>query len=401
MKKIRIVASLLVLSLCVLPAAALVLADEPEMIYEGKAGYGLCAVTDGKYILIGEEQPNPVFNQRIEGYQFVGTLYLYTIAEKTLSEIPGNIPPDMNYFTVVDDVVFWQSAPYWEYPKEGGEKITSSVYQYTIGDAAPKKLDIGSFADTDGVRMVQIQGMQMHPENIKIEVYDLRTGETTAVPASENVGIGTVRISGDLVVWSENRPTGNGMIYIYNLSSGTMSTLGKEKEEFFTVLDLTGDTLTYIQNTHRKFNEGFNEIRSVNLTTNETRVFANQPMRYTLSVTPPLIAWSVYPDYSAENPQRPVYVSSFTNSGEPVFLAENGMVESVANGVVVWSGWNESTDFQQTISMAILTGDEIDSSPSRDVQTPQTTAAEVPLNITVGSIAFAVACLFAILWRKK
>ncbi|MCZ0861694.1 hypothetical protein [Methanocorpusculum vombati] len=397
MKKICIIVFLLLISLWIPPVVALELSEEPKIIYEGKEGYGLYAVTDGKYILIGEEQARSNFGTNTEGYQFTGTLYLYDIAEKNLREIPGNIPPYINYFTVINDMIFWQSAPYKKYPERGKEEITSSVYQYTIGETMSKKLEISSFADTDGVHMVLVHGMQMHPENIRIEVYDLETGKRTAVPGSDNIGIGSVRISRDLVVWSEDLPTGNGMIYLYNLTSDTRTTIQADKGEYLSVMDLDDSTLTYLHKTNRKTND----IRSINLATNETFVLSNQPMRYAIRADPPLVAWSVYPDYSTEKPQRPVYVTSLIETSEPIFLAEEGRVESVGNGVVVWSGWNESAEFQQTISMAKLTGDGVSVPQSADVQPPQTTMAGVPMNIAIGSIAFALSCVLAFVWRKN
>ena len=397
MSKMWIIGVLLLISLYVLPAAALELTGEPEMIYEGKEGYGLYAMTDGKYILVGEERSNPDYNNRIEGYLFMGTLYLYDIAERTLLEIPGNIPPYINYFTVIDDVVFWQSAPYKRYLENGKEEITSNVYQYTIGDSAPKKLDVSSFSDTDGVRMVITHGTQMHPEDIRIEVYDLRMGEITDVPGSANIRIGSAKISGDLVIWSEDLPKGDGMIYLYNLSSDTRSTIQAGDEKYLSVMDLSDSTITYLEKTYQKSNN----IRSVNLTTNEKLVLSSQPMRYSLRTDPPLVAWSLYPDYSVEGSRRSVYVTSLAEAAEPVFLADEGRVESVGNGVVVWSEWNESAEFQQRIFMAKLSGDGVDQLPSTQGQQPRQPTAASSLNIIVGSIAFALACVLAVLWRKK
>ena len=187
------------------------------------------------------------------------------------------------------------------------------------------------------------------------------------------------------------------MIYLYNLSSDTRSTIQAGDEKYLSVMDLSDSTITYLEKTYQKSNN----IRSVNLTTNEKLVLSSQPMRYSLRTDPPLVAWSLYPDYSVEGSRRSVYVTSLAEAAEPVFLADEGRVESVGNGVVVWSEWNESAEFQQRIFMAKLSGDGVDQLPSTQGQQPRQTTAESSLNIIVGSIAFALACVLAVLWRKK
>lgn len=395
MKKILLPGIIFIIScLCIFSASALTLLEEPEIVYEARDGYYLNAATDGKHIIIVEEKWNENLSIYDEGYRSLGAVYLYSLNDKTLWEISDNVPPEL-YGTakIVNDIVYWTSAPYKTIHENNREEYVSHVYQYNIHDKKSEKLNIGNFADTDGIHMAIVRGTQMHPQNIEILAYNILTDEFLQIPVSEHVGMGTVKISGNYIVWSENRPDGNGMIYLYNMTSKTMTTIGEKYEEYLTVLDFSGEVLSYIRNSHRRFDQGTNEIYSVNIRTNETFILENVPMRYTQEIGYPIFAWGVYTDPNQINRTTPIYATSLYDDSGQIFLDYDGRVMSVGNGVVVWITENKSSNREMLKSARIDIPVEYLSVSS----SPKETSAD----FSSGAQILSVIILFALLCRVK
>ena len=106
---------LLLIVICTASAAAvpITVVGEPQTIYEFQEGHYFNTVTtDGKYVLIAEKMPNSAqkTGKPIEGYKWLGSLYLYNIAQKTLEKVPGDIPSDQA--VIANGTVYWIDGSY-------------------------------------------------------------------------------------------------------------------------------------------------------------------------------------------------------------------------------------------------------------------------------------------------
>lgn len=140
---------LLITILCTASAAAvpITIVGEPQTIYEFQEGYYFnTVVTDGNYVLIAERKPNDAqkTGNPVEGYRWLGSLYLYDIKRGILEEIPGKIPSE--WAVLENGTVYWIDGSY-------GKKVTAPdgfvyleytthYYQYTPGDPAPVEIAI-------------------------------------------------------------------------------------------------------------------------------------------------------------------------------------------------------------------------------------------------------------------
>ncbi|MCQ2355720.1 MAG: hypothetical protein MJ014_01675 [Methanocorpusculum sp.] len=105
---------LLITILCTASAAAvpITIVGEPQTIYEFQEGYYFnTVVTDGNYVLIAERKPNDAqkTGKPVEGYRWLGSLYLYDIKRGILEEIPGKIPSE--WAVLENGTVYWMMVP--------------------------------------------------------------------------------------------------------------------------------------------------------------------------------------------------------------------------------------------------------------------------------------------------
>ena len=309
---------------------------------------------------------------------------------------------------MVNGTAFWESAPYKRIEVHGGSMMESRVYCYSPGDAAPEKLPIPKFTDTNGVRILSVSGSEMYPNATAVSVYNLRTGETVQLAASERMQMDSAKISGDLVAWSELRKTGSGQIYLCNLSSGDRQTIGESGKEYLSLQDITGDQIFFFRSRERSLTETYEYCRMDLSTGIRTVLKEVSPKHSGAAIAYPLYVWTVPIESESYGQEQKIFAEYLDEQEDPCFVGTfEGILYDAERNIVVWAGWNAESN-HATISMAGFTGDTKSSNITAS-QTKTTGVSSVPLptasasslNVTVGSIAFALACVLAVLWRKK
>ncbi|MDE2521729.1 MAG: hypothetical protein O0X93_01035 [Methanocorpusculum sp.] len=349
---------------------------EPEIIYEFQEGYHFNTIhTDGTYILIKETQPNDLQlqDQATEGYEYFGNLYLYDIDHDFLTRIPGNIPPRIA--TISNGTVYWKSAKFAsQIPDEalGNMRFAEYYYQYTPGDEVPVKINIPQnsgmidFA-TDGLHLVMSRNEMLTEGKLEptLTLFDLQTGDEKRIPVFGGLDPYSLELSGDYLIYSDSAmlipDVNDRRIHIYSIHSGQTHHLEKRDGVGQSIRGLWGDNLFYAE--------------------------------YDLMDYPTIME----SDYFLLN--------LTTNRTQSIEIQKDITSELIHPSVVVFTDIDESTGRQVVkfahLDMPPVTQPIITTSNTEQTPPPQPTQAGSLLALTIGLIAFVLACVFAILWREK
>ena len=159
-------------------------------------------------------------NYSAEGYQWLGNMYLYDTAGKTLTIIPGNIPAESA--TIVNSTVYWKSSVY-RYPvMEDGHRNMYQIqnyYQYRPGDSIPQKLDIPCDKPierflTNEKDFITITGDPATPA-ISITNYPLSAGDPEIIPTLTNPDPEKVLLNDNMIIYQGREKTTRNVIYVY------------------------------------------------------------------------------------------------------------------------------------------------------------------------------------------
>lgn len=277
--------------------------------------------------------------------------------------------------------------------------METSVYRYSFGDATPEKLPIPTLTDTDGRRIVPVSGSELHPKDIVISVYDLKTGETVQLPASEHMQMDSAKISGDLIAWSELRRTGSDLMYLHNLSSRERKSIGEQGKEYLSLQDITGDQIFLYRGSGRSLITPY-EYCGMNLTTGVVTVLREiLPEHAAAAVAYPLYVWNIPIDSEDQSPKQRIYAESLIERKEPLFVDMfEGILHDASGNVVVWAGWNEESDRTVTSMAAFFEDSGVSDVPSQTTTTAVslTPSRVASTNFAIGSLAFALAGVLAI-----
>lgn len=369
MKKLLILSVLILI--CIFPVTALdvKMIGEPEIICEFSEGYAVNdVILNENYILLTEYLWNDVVaRENQEGYLSTGSMYLYDINKKTLTPIPGNIP-SASAQLAKNGTVYWITPSYCT---PNGDQYGNTIshkefYSYTPGDAVPVRHDVpGNDFLTDGQYFLSMQS-DYWPRDVSFTLFDLRTSEEKSLYLKSVPSPSAILLSGDTIVYYSELPAGmsdaDNQIHVYNISSGT---------EILLDIDDRGNS----------------------------RLFRN--------------LWGNILVYELYDPVKKSY---FTPPIIEMFDLHTGEIESLILPDGVDASWMyppyavlaEYDASRDTITFKLAT---FDMPPIRQATTipptieephpPQTTQAGTPLGMTVGLIAFVLACVLAVLWREK
>ncbi|MCZ0861697.1 hypothetical protein [Methanocorpusculum vombati] len=370
---------LLITILCTASAAAvpITIVGGPEIIYEFQEGYYFnTVVTDGNYVLIAERKPNDAqkTGRPVEGYRWLGSLYLYDIERGVLEEIPGEIPSE--WAVLENGTVYWIDGSY-------GKKVTAPdglayleytthYYQYTPGDPAPVEIPIPQnchltrFA-TDGVHLAMIRSEVLREGVLErtLTLFDLRNGEWERLPLRNQPDAYYFGVSGDYLVYTDDgrdRPVPTDRyIHVYTISSKETYDLERPDGYVQSIDCIWGETLLYNQVPIKGDTDGNyrGEQYLINLRTKET-----EQVTFSEDLSP----LNMYPPYAA-----------FWKKDE----STGRLVAQLA-----------------TLDMPLIMRSTTPPMMEEPLS-PQTTQAGTPLGMTLGLIAFVLACVLAVLWRKK
>ena len=384
---------------CSIPAAALEIAEGPVLIHTTDLPVHALA-TDGRYLVISGDWKNNTLEtyHHKEGFTFDGLLLLYDSRTGTLKEIPGNIPPDHYGTAISDGVLLWTSAPYQFPTNNGNMRQEKAAFQYTIGETWPEYTDSpqGRLESGDNGTFLIITGADNHPEQKKMFVYDAKTKNTEEIPIQNHPMLG--KITGDNILWNGN--TGDGKIHLYNRSTHETTTLG-EDGTYHSLFGAAENTVLHLQSQSKKYNEGPFELRTTSLTTGETHIITDH-RAVNAKIDPPIVIWTEE-HRNGDDRTYPLYAASLTEAGDPVLISPDaGGAAEVLGNLIIWSEWNDTTGIT-SIRMIRLnipgTVPEIAASAPQTLM-PETTESGMPPQFIIGTIAFVLACLLAVLWRK-
>ena len=339
-----ILTSILSLLLIVtVPAAALDLADEPEIIYTAEEFNIVRAVTDGTSVLISTDYPFPKTGPREEG-----NLHLYNIAEKTLTTIPDTeniLPWDTR---LSGDDVFWQVTRYLD-----NYNVTHDVYHYSISSGKTTRLDTDKLPKTGTDYFLSLKPAGgPDPYAVVITAENIKTGDKHIISMPEAADAWTVKISGDEMAFSDMPEKGGKSMYLYNFTTRETALLGTVPNGTVTVLGFSKDTLMYYRETDSK------QLCLRDISTKQTRVLSDFPMNCDETDLDGTLAvwrgWYWNDDFTVPNRiATPLYAASFDDTDPPVLLDNGVRQPSVRNNTVVWSKWNDTLE-RDTILLAKL-----------------------------------------------
>ncbi|MCZ0859891.1 hypothetical protein O0S10_01450 [Methanocorpusculum sp. MG] len=360
-----------VVSCCIFSASALDvnIVGEPEIICEFQEGYAVNdVILNENYILLTEYLWNDaVSRENQEGYLSTGSMYLYDINKKTLTPIPGNIPSSSAQLAK-NGTVYWITPSYCI---PNGDQYGNTIshrefYSYTPGDASPVKHVVpGNDFLTDGQYFLSMQS-DYWPRDASLTLSDLRTGEKKSLYLNDSPSPSAVLLSGDTLVYYSELPMGvsdaENQIHVYNISSGTEILLSVDVRGYSRILqNLWGEKLVY---------DLYDPVKKS-------------------SFTPPIFEMF---DLS-------------TGDTESLVLPDGVYASRMYPPYAVLSEYDSSRD---TITFRLATLDMppiTQATPilptEKQTLPPQPTQAGSPLALTIGLIAFVLACVFAVLWREK
>ncbi len=386
---------------CIIPAAALEIAEGPVLIHETDLPVH-ALTTDGRYLVISGDWKNNTLEtyHHKEGFTFDGLLLLYDSRTGTLEKIPGNVPPDYYGAAISDGVLLWTSAPYQFPTNNGNMRQEKAAFQYTVGEKWPEYAGSpqGRLDGGDNGTFLIITGESNRPELKKMFVYDAAARTAEQIPAQNPPAIG--KITGDTVVWSENGNTGDGKIRVYNRSTHETTTIG-EDGTYHGLFDATENTVLHLQSQSKKYNEGPFELRATSLTTGETHIITDHQV-INAKIDPPIVIWTEK-HQNGDDRTYPLYAASLTEAGDPVLISPDaGGAAEVLGNLVVWSEWNDTTGITSIRMIRLNIPDMVPEIAASVPQTlmPETTESGMPPQFIIGTIAFVLACLLAVLWRK-
>ena len=426
MKKMAIFAGIIffILLFSVTPVIALENINDQQILYEFQRGHELNSIdTDGNYILISELRPNNAqkTDNFEEGYKQLGSLYLYDITEKSLTQVPGNIPA--NQAMIVDGFVYYKSEDY-RYPiTKDGHKIMDSersYYRYKPGSSTLEKLSIPTERGsenfiTDGKRLLTATGTPW-PTNVSLTLYDLETGNTQKLSTPVNPDPDRIFLSGNNVIYQQLKDSGNNLIYIYDISKDQTRTIGIADQDYQMMLDVSGNNLLYLWNENAKPLDGKYQLRVLDITTEKTKIISDEPMylipapeRKTMNyhmaqMDGSTIIWpgvTFGSDMSHSTIQ--LYGCSLRENTGIHLLFENfsGWERTISENILAWIDTMDQTD-RIAVYMTELNLPEPVTETQQPASTePSATTAGNPISMTLGTAAFAVACVFAGFRRKK
>ncbi len=396
------------------------LSGEPMTIYEFQKGYTINSIaTDGTYILICEKKPNQKFygNYFTEGYNWMGTLYLYNISGETLTIVPGDIPADFG--TIVNNTVYWKSAAY-RYPvledKHTNMYQTQTYYQYIPGDSTPQKLNIPcdkpiSRFLTDGIQFITITG-DPQTNNISLTKYPLTVGNSEIIPTLTNPEPDRVLLHENMIIYQGQERSTQNVVYIYNMGTGHTLTFEPKENESRQILGASENNLLLLWNENTNPADGKYQLRMLNTRTGETKTICNDSMYlypapnmktmnyHTATISGETILWSGTTFGSEiQNATRQLYGYSLDENTGVQLLSDDfsGYMPITVENIIMWIGYDDLTN-RQTVHM--VKTDVSDTLPPISAE-PSATTAGNPISMTLGTAAFAVACILADLRRKK
>lgn len=426
MKKMAIFAGIMffILLFSITPAIALENINSQQILYEFQRGYEFNSIdTDGNYILISELGPNNAqkTDNFEEGYTQLGSLYLYNITGKSLTQVPGNIPA--NQAMIVDGVVYYKSEDY-RYPiTKNGHKIMDSersYYRYKPGSSTLEKLSIPTEKGlenfiTNGKQLLTVTGTPW-PTNVSLTLYDLETGNTQKLPTAVHPDPDRIFLLDNNVIYQQLKDSGNNLIYIYDISKDQTRTIGIAGQDYQMMLDVSGNNLLYLWNENPKPLDGEYQLRVLNITTGKTKIVSDEPMylvpaseRKTMNYHMAQMSGStiIWPgvtfgsDISHATIQ--LYGCSLRENSGVHLLSENfpGWERTISENILAWIDLVDQTDRIAVYMTELNLPEPVAEIHQPAFAEPSATIAGNPVSMTLGTVAFAAASVFAGFRRKK
>ncbi len=339
-----------VVSCCIFPASALdaKMIGEPQIIHESAPDYFVrLSVSDDRYIVM------PEFHLKMDK---TGRVYLYDLSQRFLSTVPGSLSAADSKVVVANGVIYFIG--------------NDGFYSYIPETDTPVKLDIprssgGNSFVTDGQYFITMRG-DYWPRDLTFMQYNLQTGEQKQIyPGGCPDPNGPMFLSGDYFVYSDSgmlvADPSKRYLHAYNISSGETITLPKEEGYSQYLCNIWGDTIFY-------------ELFS--------------------------LADNAYPD----PPERRM-LNLKTMNTEPLILPDRIHPSQVYPPYALLSQWDETTEITTVkrveVDLPLIARPTTVSSVTEQTHPPQPTQAGSPLALTIGLIAFVLACMLAVLWREK
>lgn len=213
MKHLVLTITLIILVLLVPAAAALEIAKSPQTIYTTGGDCTVRAITGGMHVLISDSYLNFGGGGPHEELLKKGMLHLYTIADKTLTTIPGTTDIFPGDIRLSGDDVYWQVQRFTEDPF-----VTEyDVYHYQIQSRTTTKLDISKLPPAGTEYLLSYKPVPgPDPYAVTITARHIKTGEEQRVPLPEKVDAWTIKMSGDRMVFGDMPEKGGKAMYLYN-----------------------------------------------------------------------------------------------------------------------------------------------------------------------------------------
>ena len=393
---------LCIAAVCSIPAAALEITEGPILIQETDLPVHSLS-TDGRYVVMSGSWENATLKtySHKEGFISDGYIRIYDRITGTVTDVPGNVPPQFASETsVINGVITWIGAGYRFPVDHGNMRENQAFFQYTIGETWPTLLytEPGRITREENGRILTVTGADNHPEDTKALVYDTRTKTTVQIPLSAHPSPGLVWITGDYVIWNERWSDGDGKIHVCNLATQETSTIGGDGDRL-SVLDAAENTVLYRQSWSRNYTQGPFELRAANLATGETVLITDRTVE-AAKIDPPVVLWTESQRSGGEY-TRTLYAGSFTGGGEPLRITEDAGHADVGGNLIVWDTWDSSTGKTRVYALQLnVPGSSAGMEQLQTNVPPSRTKAGMPPQYIIGAITFALACVLAILWRK-
>ena len=281
---------------------------EPITVYEfGKDYLPLSVASDGKYILITEYQKNKTVEiEKTDGYRWRGNMYLYHIADKTLTKIPGNIPAEKA--VIADESVIWLTPHYFYHLTENNPSsrtVKQEYYQYTVGEKTPYPVNYTAnwatnrfAADED--HLISVYG-NFWPYDLTYTLYNRKTDEKSILSLEGNPNPDSLHISKNYLLYTGSR---NQTIHIYTIDSGNLYLLENPDSDIQRIEYLWGDSLVYSEWNKTQDGRTKPEYWITNVTTRDTFSF-NVPTELASSsihdLHMPIMTWVVRDEQSGRD----------------------------------------------------------------------------------------------------
>lgn len=404
-KKIILILFLLIV-LCGTPAAALAISQGPVLIQptELPVVYGIN--TDGRYGIIFGCWKNETMEQysHKEGFEYDGEILTYDAVNGKLSKVPGNIPPEYHAVSIADGVITRTSAGY-RFPIDNGNmRQETAVFQHTIGEDLPKRSGAvpGRVTKEENGKILTVIGSDNHPEGTEVSVYYVKRKTTEKIPVSAEISPPTTTIAGDYVLWQKQPQSGDGKIHYYNIITKETASLDDGKTDL-SLLDANEGFVLYRESTTRECPPQTSTLWAMNLKTKETTRITDKPV-VSASIDSPVVVWSEVNRNGSDRRDwmYPLYAASLTDKELPVLLDQNAETATARGNLVIWMNRDENTGGTR-IHLAQLDvpgNPAVLHTPQTQEAVPATTEAGMPLRYSIGMLAFVLACVLAVLWRK-